>query len=285
VANAGHYTRTSANIIGAEVIYVDVDKQSRNLTAESLLPHLKNGIDFVVATHLYGLAISDIVEIAQLCIEYGAVLIEDCAQAHGAEVNGVKVGSFGKIACYSFYPTKNLGALGDGGAITTSDSAAGERARNLRTYGWSEKYIISIPHGRNSRLDALQAGYLNLFLKYLDDDNLTRRKIASIFNLAASNTSLETPYFSGADFVSHLYVLTVPNRTHAINYFNSKGIATAVHYPIADFDQPYLGNQRGLVQLPVTKELSDHVLTLPCFPEMKDFEVESVSVAIQQYAS
>lgn len=282
-ANAGNYTRTAANIIGAEVKYADVNKSSRNLCSESLLPLLKAGAEFVVATHLYGQAISDIEEIAKLCEEYGAVLIEDCAQANGAEIGGTKVGNFGRVSCFSFYPTKNLGALGDGGAIVTNDSQIASRVRNLRTYGWTEKYSVTIANGRNSRLDEIQAGYLNLFLRYLDEDNARRRTIASRYNLASAKTGLIAPAFSGLDFVAHLYVLSTPNREKAIAYFSSKEVSTGVHYPIADYDQPYLDSSGSKFNLPVTDELTKAILTLPCFPEMTDTEVESVSAAIAGY--
>jgi dTDP-3-amino-2,3,6-trideoxy-4-keto-D-glucose/dTDP-3-amino-3,4,6-trideoxy-alpha-D-glucose/dTDP-2,6-dideoxy-D-kanosamine transaminase len=282
-ANAGHYTRTATNIIGAEVVYVDVDAKSRNLSTEILLPHLKAGAQFVVATHLYGLAIADIKEISELCNEYGVVLIEDCAQAHGAEVEGVKVGNFGAVACFSFYPTKNLGALGDGGAVVTNDSQLAKTLKYLRTYGWTDKYTISIPFGRNSRLDEMQAGYLNLFLKNLDIDNIRRREIATIYNRSATNLEILGPTFSNKDFVAHLYVITVRNRAHAIDYFQSRGIRTAIHYPIADYNQPYLRSGALSSSLPVTEELTKGVLTLPCFPELTDSEVEFVSAAIASY--
>jgi dTDP-4-amino-4,6-dideoxygalactose transaminase len=284
-ANAGNYTRTAANIIGAEVIYVDVDAQTKNITVESVLPHLKTGVKFVVATHLYGQAILEIEEISNLCSTYGAVLIEDCAQAHGAEVNGIKVGNFGNISCFSFYPTKNLGALGDGGAIVTNDPKIAKMVGSLRTYGWTDKYSVSIPFGRNSRLDEMQAGYLNLFLKTLDEDNARRREIALKYNEAALETHLSTPVFSDKDYVAHLYVIVVENREHAISHFESRGISTAVHYPIADYHQPYLDSSGSAAELPITDQLTRHVLTLPCFPEMTDSEVESVSAAIASYSA
>lgn len=282
-ANAGNYTRTAANIIGAEVVYVDVDAQSRNITAKSVLPHLKAGVKFVVATHLYGQAILEIEEISNLCTTYGAVLIEDCAQAHGAEVNGTKVGNFGTISSFSFYPTKNLGALGDGGAVITNQLQIAEKVRELRTYGWTDKYSVATPFGRNSRLDELQAGYLRLLLGSLDEDNSRRRDIAIIYNNSALSTEFVTPNFLGKDYVAHLYVVVAQNRSHAISYFESKGVCTAIHYPIADFDQPYLSSSEPCVNLPITSALTDHVLTLPCFPEMTESEVESVATAIAAY--
>jgi dTDP-4-amino-4,6-dideoxygalactose transaminase len=282
-ANAGNYTRTAANIIGAEILYVDVNAHSKNITAESVLPHLKEGTKFVVATHLYGQAIPDIKEISNLCTMYGAVLIEDCAQAHGAEVNGIKVGNFGNISCFSFYPTKNLGALGDGGAIVTNNPEIAKSVRSLRTYGWTDKYSVSKRFGRNSRLDEMQAGYLNLFLKKLDTDNARRREIALRYNKSALETEFTTPVFLDKDYVAHLYVIVVGNREHAICHFQSKGVSTAVHYPVADYNQPYLDSRERSVDLPVTDKLTSHVLTLPCFPEMTDSEVESVAAAIASY--
>jgi dTDP-4-amino-4,6-dideoxygalactose transaminase len=282
-ANAGNYTRIAANVIGAEVVYVDVDTHTRNITVEGVLPHLKAGVKFVVATHLYGQAILNIEDIADMCATYGAILIEDCAQAHGAEVNGIKVGNFGRISCFSFYPTKNLGALGDGGAVVTNDSETARMVRSLRTYGWTDKYSVTIPFGRNSRLDELQAGYLNLFLKDLDADNSRRREIAATYNKSALGTEFTTPNFLSKDYVAHLYVVAVSNREHAISYFESKQISTAIHYPIADYEQPYLGSRESSINLPMTNKLTRHVLTLPCFPEMTDSEVESVSAAIASY--
>ena len=179
-ANAGFYASTAALAMGAVPGYVDVDESTQTLSPAALRAALAARTRkpaAVVATHLYG-QLADVAGIAAVCAEAGVPWIEDCAQSHGAERGARKAGSFAPLACFSFYPTKNLGALGDGGAVTSGDVQLADRVRALRQYGWSSKYHVTEPGGRNSRLDELQAAVLRLKLGHVERQNGERREIA-----------------------------------------------------------------------------------------------------------
>jgi aminotransferase EvaB len=272
VANAGFYSSTAIISIGAQPVYVDVELETHNISLEILSKFLENeNIDAVVLTHLYGSAIADLISIVELCRKKGILVIEDCAQAHGAKVEGKNVGTFGDIAAFSFYPTKNLGALGDAGAVVSSSSTYMAKARSLRTYGWENKYQVSNKFGSNSRMDELQAAFLSVFLPNLDSENLRRREIAEKYNEVLKNkTLIQPPKILGEGYVAHLYVIRTENRISLENYFKENSIQTAVHYPIPDYQQPIMSNK---VSLGNTEKLSNQVLTLPCRPDFNDSEV------------
>ena len=197
VANAGFYASTSVRAIGAQPVYVDVVPETYSMSIESLRRELaRNSVHAVIATHLYG-RLADIETITAICRPLGIPVIEDCAQAHGATRNGRAAGSFGIAGCFSFYPTKNLGALGDGGAVTTSDVAIAERLRELRQYGWDKKYQVSRAGGRNSRLDELQAAFLLAKLPHLDRWNEARREIARRYSKRSGIHVSNFPEISG----------------------------------------------------------------------------------------
>jgi aminotransferase EvaB len=283
VANAGNYSRTVINLIEAHPIYMDVDFDSRNIQLENVKIAIAHGAEFVIATHLYGKAIDEIDEIAEYCAKRGISLIEDCAQAHGAKINGNFVGTFGDLACFSFYPTKNLGALGDAGGIATNSDALASRIKSLRTYGWEEKYRVILKYGRNSRMDELQAAVLRKLLRTLDQENLKRREIAHRYTLANSKRFFQMPKFISDDYVAHLFVVTSKNPNQAISHFNKMGIATASHYPILDINQHYLAGEEDNIHLPVSQHLSEYSFTLPCNPELLEEEIVQVEKAIADF--
>jgi dTDP-4-amino-4,6-dideoxygalactose transaminase len=279
-ANAGNYARTAINIIGAIPFYLDVDFRTRNLTFEGIKEIKDLGISILIVTHLYGSAISEINEISEYCKQNSILLIEDCAQAAGATVRGEKVGSFGNLGCFSFYPTKNLGALGDGGAIITNDPEIGRKLISLRTYGWGEKYSVIQKGGRNSRLDELQAACLNVFLPHLDSDNERRRNIAKSFNQSIQGNDVVGPIINNQEYSGHLYVISCQNRDDVHSYFNSHGVSTAIHYPISDYNQPYSFESNKPIALTATDALTRTILTLPCFPELLEEEVQTICSVI-----
>src|SRR6201990_3311417 len=212
VANAGFYASTSIHAIGARPLYVDVVARTHSMNVDSLQRELaQTPVRAVIATHLYG-RLADVEAIAATCKPLGIPVVEDCAQAHGAERNGRKAGSFGAAGCFSFYPTKNLGALGDGGAVTTSDAAMAKRIRELRQYGWDRKYRVSRTGGRNSRLDELQAALLLAKLPHLDRWNEDRRRIARRLSNAIRHPRIKCPQDFGTDNVAHLFVLRCEDR-------------------------------------------------------------------------
>jgi dTDP-3-amino-2,3,6-trideoxy-4-keto-D-glucose/dTDP-3-amino-3,4,6-trideoxy-alpha-D-glucose/dTDP-2,6-dideoxy-D-kanosamine transaminase len=274
VANAGMYASTAIRKIGALPRYVDVQESTMNLHPGALDAAFTPKTRAVIVTHLYG-RMADVEAIARSCDKRGIPLVEDCAQAHGAQHAGRRAGSFGKLACFSFYPTKNLGALGDGGAVATSDRALGERLRGLRQYGWQGKYDVRLAGGSNSRLDEIQAAVLRARLRSLDEQNERRVEIARIYSTSVKHSGIEVPVVDEGSYVAHLYVLRSERRDALRAHLAEHGVSTDVHYPIADHLQAaYASGKPGA--LPVTEMLAAEVLTLPCFPELTDEEVRHV---------
>ena len=255
VANAGMYGTTAILRAGGTPVFVDVDPATKLMTAASL--QTAGAVKAAIVTHLYG-RFADVKSLDAS----GIPVIEDCAQAHG-------LGSFRNLACFSFYPTKNLGALGDGGAVVTNDKAIADRLRSLRQYGWTAKYRSDVPGGRNSRMDELQAAILRVKLPHLSDWNRRRREIALRYD--------EGFGIAAATDVAHLYVIRSTVRSRLRDELAARGIATEIHYPIPDHRQSSI---RSDVRLPVTERLCEEVLTLPLFPEMTEAEVEGVIRAV-----
>ncbi len=238
----------------------------------------------IIVTHLYG-QVAEIELLAQLARDAGIPLVEDCAQAHGARLNGRMVGSFGALGCFSFYPTKNLGALGDGGAICTNDEALADRIRSLRQYGWRAKYDVALPGGRNSRLDEVQAAVLRLKLPYLDKWNNERRKIAERYNEAFTTLpNIILPPLRD-DYVAHLYVIRLLERESLRQFLLERGIATDVHYPIPDHRQQAYLPANTASSLSVTEKSCSQVVSLPCFPGLSTGEIDTVISAVCDWHS
>jgi aminotransferase EvaB len=284
VANAGGYSTTAIRSVGAEPVYIDIDPYSMNMSAASLSARLTPAVRAVIATHLYGY-MADLPALLTVTGRAAIPLVEDCAQAHGAAIGGRKAGSWGALACFSFYPTKNLGALGDGGAITTNDEGLAQRAKSLRQYGWSGKYQCS-EYGRNSRLDEMQAAVLRAKLPYLDGWNARRREIAAIYSAALAGQALEYPLDFGQAYVAHLYVIRSHARDQIRGALGRCGIATDIHYPVPDHLQTAARGTRAAVtaKLPVTEQAAREVLTLPCYAELEDAEISAVAGALQALA-
>lgn len=283
VANAGMYTTTALLAIGAEPFFMDVDPVSRNAPLAEVERALAAGVSAVVVTHLYGLAAPEIGAIAQRCARQGVPLLEDCAQAHGARVGGQRVGSFGDAASFSFYPTKNLGALGDGGAVVTPHAAIAQKVASLRQYGWTTKYQVADAGARNSRLDEMQAAVLSVFLPDLDRANDRRRAIASQYASLITHPAVDVPAPGGPEYVAHLYVVRSTGRDALRAHLRSRDIAAEVHYPIPDHRQPVFGDRFASLRLEHTERLSREILTLPCYPEMTDEQVRQVAAAVNAW--
>lgn len=280
VANAGMYTTTAMLAIGAEPYFMDVDRDTRGATLAEVIRVVEAGVKAVVVTHLYGLAIPEIALIAEYCARMGTPLLEDCAQAHGAQINGKRVGIFGDAASFSFYPTKNLGALGDGGAVVTNNPKFAEKVGLLRQYGWTAKYKVEVSGARNSRLDEMQAAILSEFLPYLDEANARRREIAARYSKLISHPNVAVPQEGGADYVAHLYVIRSQQRDALREHLRTQKIASDIHYPIPDYRQPVFGKRFAEIRLQTTECLASEILTLPCYPEMSDEEVDYVITAV-----
>lgn len=282
-ANAGFYASTAIRAVGAEPVYAEVDPDTLTLAPSALAQALSEGrLHAVVVTHLYG-QLADMPSIAAQCKEAGIPLIEDCAQAHGAHRGGRQAGAWGDIGCFSFYPTKNLGALGDGGALVASNDELAERLRALRQYGWGHKYEVVHAGGRNSRLDELQAAVLGAKLPLLDDANTFRRGIAARYGQAFAHLPLQAPRGQSQDYVAHLYVVRSTRRDALRAYLAAEGIASDIHYPLPDHRQPVVADACAGVHLPVTETACAQILSLPCFLGMTDDQVDQVIAAVNRF--
>lgn len=288
VANAGGYACTAITKIGAVPLFVDVSSTDLEMATEgefglrAVLQAAPTRPAAIVVTHLFGNA-APIEEVIHLASEFGIPVVEDCAQSFGAELNGKRLGTFGKVSTTSFYPTKNLGALGDGGAIFTSDSETAERAKMLRQYGWSERYHSRLGGGRNSRLDEIQAAILRLRLKKIDEANERRRSIHRRY-VAASHSGevISFTHSSSPSFVGHLAICTTDYRNHLRDFLREKKIATDIHYPAPDHKQPPWSHYSS-GPLPETERQISRILTLPLFPEIAESEVEIIEAALSTF--
>jgi dTDP-4-amino-4,6-dideoxygalactose transaminase len=222
--------------------------------------------------------------ITQIAKKEGLRVIEDCAQSHGARLLNRPTGTWGDLAAFSFYPTKNLGALGDGGAVTTHDPKLAERLRCLRQYGWKERYV-SDHAGINSRLDEIQAAVLRVKLRHLDAENDRRIKLAQVYRAALGETDLTLP-FVGKDttHVFHQYVIRSPERSALQNWLHSHGIGTLVHYPVPVHLQPAYKGRLFIAShgLPATERAAAEVLSLPMHAHLSEQEARQVASLIQR---
>lgn len=289
VANAGGYSTAACLAIGAVPVYVDVDSSTCQIDLALLERALTGCTKAIVVTHLYGF-MNDVKSVRERLAALDRaeiVIVEDCAQAHGARLDGARAGSLGDLGAYSFYPTKNLGGFGDGGAVVCSRRDVAMTVRQLRQYGWTSKYNVSIPGGRNSRLDPLQAMLLQQQLPSLDEQNQRRRQVCRIY---AENLPQDwhIVYAQNERFVGHLAVVLAPTECHrrrARNLLSAKGIGYEIHYPVLDCDQPgWKGLGRLSYDLRVSRRLVGQVLSLPCFPELEDDEIGRVVDALRGFA-
>jgi aminotransferase EvaB len=280
-ANAGGYTTNAALQRGMVPRYADVEEEDLLMSRKTVEAALSPQTAVVVVTHLYG-KMAPIESIRDLCHERGVSVVEDCAQVAGARAAGGRAGSFGDVAAFSFYPTKNLGALGDGGAVATDRPEVAERVRRLRQYGWGSKYRVTERGGRNSRIDELQSAVLRGRLGALDAGNARRREVCGRYAEALAGTAVSMVHGGVTDFVGHLAVTRSADRAAFAAALQGRGIATDVHYPVPDHRQPALADPA--CSLPVTERATAEVLSLPCFPELTDGEVDYVCTAIHEAA-
>lgn len=267
---------------GLRPVLVEVEEIHYNFS----LPHLKQALNsqvrVIMPVHLYG-QLSPMKEINQLAEENNLLVIEDAAQAHGAlDENGNRAGALGHAAAFSFYPSKNLGALGDAGAITTNNEDLANEIRSLRNYGSTVRYVHD-KIGLNSRLDTIQAAFLNIKLPYLDADNERRQKIALRYINELKNPKIKTPFYSGnKDHVFHLFVVRVDNRKAFKTYLEANEVGCLIHYPIPPHKQKALSHLKEKY-LPVTESIHKQVVSLPMSPVMRKEEVDYVIQILQKY--
>ena len=282
VANAGFYTCAALNLIGAIPIFIDIDPDSLLIDPIDLEKKMiTNNIKVVVVTHLYGQA-APIKDVIELCSKSGIKVIEDCAQATGAQVEGKKVGSFGDISTFSFYPTKNLGAVGDGGAVLTNDEQIAKIVKKIRQYGWGEKYSVEIENGTNSRLDELQAAFLIAKLDDLDNWNQQRITIAEQYVNAFEKTKVKA-LKNTLKGVAHLFVILTDDRDKLVEHLSKNSIQSGIHYPISDHKQAIYKEKFKEMNLPVTDNSVDRILSLPIYPGMKQEEIDHVINVVSNF--
>lgn len=285
MANAGGYTMTSLVQIGAAPVYVDCD-DSAQMDPASLRKCLSEykTVKVVVVTHLYGLT-ANLLQIRAICDEFDVLLLEDCAQSAGAQLGKIRAGSVGDVATFSFYPTKNLGSVGDAGA-TASSSQLAQKIRRLRQYGWDKRYEVTEPDGVNSRMDEIHAAVLKSRLGGLDASNQRRRDIWESFSKAFSGSDWRLVGANNTSFVAHLAVVIAPEglANSARAFLRNQGIATDIHYPILDYQQlAWKGLGRG--NCPVAETLVPRCFSIPLFPELTDDEVDDISGALRFLAT
>lgn len=280
-ANCGAYTSVAARNAGLRVRYADVDAATHLLDPAALESVLDDEVGVVVVTHLYGRA-ADVAAVRAVCEPRGIRVLEDCAQAIGARTDAGLVGGLADVGTFSFYPTKNLGALGDGGAVVTNDDDLAERVRATRQYGWQGKYTITVPGGRNSRLDEVQAAVLRHRLTLVDEANKQRRTVIARYAAAASDRIRVLPA-DGPHHVGHLAVVETESAPDLIAHLTAREVRTDVHYPVPDHRQPAFAAEYADVVLPVTEGLVGRIVSLPCFPELTGDEIEQVCDALASY--
>ncbi|MBL4591712.1 MAG: DegT/DnrJ/EryC1/StrS family aminotransferase [Phycisphaerales bacterium] len=284
-ANAGGYATTACVLVGATPVYADVIEPDFTLDPQSVERMTTEKTKAIIATHLYG-SMCDVVGLQELTRRNEISLIEDCAQSHGATLSGKRAGSFGDVATFSFYPTKNLGALGDGGMVVCQGQGLADELFSLRQYGWSSKYTVKTAGGMNTRLDPIQAAILRTRLPHLDDNNARRRQLADLYAQRLSPLGLEMVRAEGEAFVGHLCVVRSDARDSLKHKLTESKIGTDIHYPILDPDQPGWANIGWRSDdLPVSRLATKRILSLPMYPELTIDEVNAVCDAIELIVS
>tara|TARA_Y100000590_G_scaffold465634_1_gene638467 strand:- start:3183 stop:4292 length:1110 start_codon:yes stop_codon:yes gene_type:complete len=281
---ANTYSATVLAIIytGAKPIFVDIDPKSYNIQVNLIENAISTNTKAIIPVHLYGQPV-DMDSIIEIAAKYNIKVIEDVAQSHGSLYKGKKTGTMGNIGCFSFYPSKNLGAYGDAGAIVTNDKEIVSRIKILRNLGQKEKNKHSII-GYNSRLDSMQAAILRIKLKYLDIWNEKRINHSNLYHELLSNHDIELPLkMDYSDHVYHLYVIRIKNRDQVMNKLSASGIETGIHYPTPVHLQKafkFLNYKRG--DFPNAEEASKTILSLPMYPSLGDYQIQYVTKKLSQ---
>ncbi|MGY3391329.1 dTDP-4-amino-4,6-dideoxygalactose transaminase [Bradyrhizobium sp. USDA 3311] len=279
ITTAHTFIATAAAIAatGARPVFVDIDPETYTIDPTMIERAVTDRTKAIIAVHLFGQP-ADMGPIKDIARRRGLYVVEDAAQAHGAEYRGVRTGALGDVACFSFYPAKNLGGYGDGGAITTNSAAIAERIERLRDHGRTTHYSHA-EIGFNSRLDALQAAILQIKLRRLDEWNANRRRAAEWYAGELAQSGIETPFVrKGSTHVYHLYVITTNERDAMRIKLDEAGVATGIHYPLPLHLQPalaHLGYRQG--DLPCCEAMAARSLSLPMFPELTRDAVRHVA--------
>ena len=280
VANASSYSVNAIVASGMKNVFMDVDPKTLNCNFKNFINAFDDGVKAVILTHLYGNPVEEVEEIVEFCKSKNVFVIEDCAQAHGAQLQGKMVGTFGDMAAFSFYPTKNLGALGDAGLVATDSGLFASRAYKLRNYGWGDKYKVEIEGGRNSRLDEIQASILSGLLEHLEEENALRKRFANEILGSVHNLFLNFLNYS-ASSVFHQLVLLSNYREELVKYLSENNIQTAIQYPIVDYS--FL-SQPEIDKLKFTVEANNKIISLPFHPFLTKEEIKKLITLLNNFA-
>ena len=276
-------TAEAISHIGAKPVFVDIEPDSYTIDPTKIEAAITSRTKAILPVHLYGQS-AEVEPILEIAGQHGLKVVEDAAQAHGAEYRGKRVGTLGNVTCFSFYPGKNLGALGDGGAIVTNDEEIAETVGLLRNHGRQEKYTHLLV-GYNYRLDAIQAAILRVKLKWLEDWNHKRRQHADSYRNLLGSFELVLPYQKEHCLpVFYVFVVRCKRRDALAQWLKKQGIETGIHYPLPLHLQPayqHLNYQKG--DFPIAEQVADEVLSLPMFPELTESQIEEVVAAIRSF--
>jgi len=283
VSHTAVATVAAIEMAGAMPVLVDIEKDFYTLNPAMLESVISSKTKAIIPVHIYGQP-ADLDPLMEIARRHELAVIEDCAQAHGAMYKGKKVGSFGDMACFSFYPTKNLGAIGDGGMVVTNNPQLVHKTKSLREYGWVERYI-SHTRGVNTRLDEIQAAILRVKLKYLDEDNAKRVKLAKLYDEELAETGLILPkQRHNSTHVYHLYVVRTGKRDELLRFLKDNGIGVLIHYPVPIHLHPaYVNRMRGCNKLNETESAAWEILSLPMYPELAVDENAKVISLVKEF--
>lgn len=282
VSHTAVATVSAIESAGAVPVLVDIEPDSYTIDVKQIEQAIHPKTKAIIPVHLYGQP-ANLEPILELARKYNLYVIEDCAQSHGAIYHGKKTGTWGHIGTFSFYPTKNLGAIGDGGMIVTNDKAIYERAVLLRQYGWEQRYISKIP-GENSRLDTLQAAILRKKLNHLDEHNARRLHLAHMYSNELTEVVKTPVEFLDRNHVFHLYIIRTSQRDALRSYLQEQGILTAIHYPLPVHLQPaYLNRVKLSGSLKNTERICAEILSLPIYPQLEEASVKKVIEEIHAF--
>ncbi|KAF0146416.1 MAG: putative aminotransferase [Nitrospirae bacterium] len=284
VSHTAVATVAAIEMCNAVPVFVDIDQNSYTIDPEHIEMAVSKKTRAIVPVHLYGHP-ADMASVTDIAKRHGLRVIEDCAQSHGASYRGHMTGSLGDIAAFSFYPTKNLGALGDGGMVVTGDPALAEKVRLLRQYGWRQRYISEI-QGINSRLDEIQAAVLRVKLRYLDEAIQRRRVLAGIYDKAFAGSGVVCPKAaSDSEHAYHLYVIRISGRDGLRDFLRKQGIGTLIHYPVPVHDQPaYRGRIKCSGDMRNTEKAAGEIVSLPMYPGLSSASVQKVADAVLEWS-
>ncbi len=283
VSHTAVATVAAIELVGATPVFVDIETGSYLMDPRHIEAALSPRTKAILPVHLYGRP-ANLPAILEIARKHSLRVIEDCAQSHGASLNGVKTGAWGDVAAFSFYPTKNLGAFGDGGMVVTGDPQLSERVRQLREYGWKQRYVSDQP-GMNSRLDEMQAAILRVKLHHLSQDNERRERLAQVYLDALKGSCLRLPAGSPEGVHAwHLFVVAHQHRDELLDFLRERGIGTGIHYPVPVHLQPAYRDRIPLrLPLPNTEKAAAQVLSLPLYPELPVESAKRVADAVLEW--